>query len=161
MKILSVDPGYDRLGVAITEKENGTDVLIFSSCILTDKKAPMHERLRTIGLSITKLIHDHSPTHLAIEKLFFNNNHKTVMAVSEVRGIVIYLATVSGLAIREFGPQEIKVAMTGYGKSDKKSVIDMVKRVVKNAPERALDDEYDAIAIAATCSACERVAHVV
>ena len=72
------------------------------------------------------------------------------------RGIIIFLARQAGCALYEFGPQEIKVAVTGYGKSDKLAVIDMVKRLVKNAPTDALDDEYDAIAVGITAIAHHR-----
>jgi Holliday junction resolvasome RuvABC endonuclease subunit len=67
--------------------------------------------------------------------------------------MIIFLAQKAGCTIYEFGPQEIKVAVTGYGKSDKTAVIDMVKRLVRGVPEGALDDEYDAIAVGVTCLA--------
>ena len=75
------------------------------------------------------------------------------MLVAEARGIMLFLARLHNLEIHEYTPQEIKVAMTGHGGSDKKAVTDMVKRLVKNVPEKALDDEYDAIAIGVTCLA--------
>jgi crossover junction endodeoxyribonuclease RuvC len=70
-----------------------------------------------------------------------------------MRGVLLFLAKEAGCVVYEYGPQEIKVAVTGYGKSDKSAVIDMVKRLVLNTPEDALDDEYDAIAVAVTCLA--------
>jgi crossover junction endodeoxyribonuclease RuvC len=85
--------------------------------------------------------------------LFFNKNIKTAIAVAEVRGALIYLAKKHSLPIYEFGPQEIKVAVTGYGKSDKTAVFDMLKRLVPNLKTQALDDEYDAIATGITCLA--------
>ena len=75
------------------------------------------------------------------------------MGVAQARGILIYLAQVNGCTVYEFGPQEIKIAVTGYGKSDKNAIIDMVKRLVPEAPKAALDDEYDAIAVGITCLA--------
>ena len=76
-----------------------------------------------------------------------------MIGVSQARGIIIYLAQKAGCRVYEFGPQEIKVAVTGYGKSDKSAVIDMVKRLVPSSPTKAHDDEYDAIAVGITCLA--------
>jgi crossover junction endodeoxyribonuclease RuvC len=111
------------------------------------------DRLTSIGEQISALITIHQPDGVAIETIFFNKNTKTVIGVAQVRGVVIYLAKKAGCAVFEYGPQEVKVAMTGYGKSDKTAVFSMVKRLVRNAPATALDDEYDAIAIGVTCLA--------
>lgn len=153
MRVIAVDPGYDRLGIAVLELVEGTEHLLYSDCVLTDKKLSLNERLATIGDRFQKLVETHTPNTLAIETLFFNQNQKTAMGVAQVRGILIYLAQKQHCQVYEFGPQEIKVAVTGYGKSDKAAVIDMVKRLVPNAPPNALDDEYDAIAVGITCLA--------
>ena len=105
---------------------------------------------------MSSLLHKHAPEAVAIETIFFNKNIKTAIGVAEARGIIIFLARQAGCTLYEFGPQEIKVAVTGYGKSDKLAVIDMVKRLVKNAPTDALDDEYDAIAVGITALAHHR-----
>lgn len=153
MRVIGIDPGYDRLGVAVMELSSGTEILLYSTCIESDRATSLPERLLYLGQSFERLIREHQVSTLAIETLFFNQNHKTVMGVSQVRGMLIYLARVANCAVYEFGPQEIKIALTGYGKSDKKAVIDMVTRLVSNAPEKALDDEYDAIAVSMTCLA--------
>jgi crossover junction endodeoxyribonuclease RuvC len=153
MKVISIDPGYDRVGVAVLEKSPAGEVLYFSSCIETNKDDDINERIFNIGTELEKIINEHKPDCLAIEKIFFNKNIKTAIGVAEARGAIIYLAKRHNCTIFEFGPQEIKIAITGYGKSDKKAVFDMVKRLIKNAPEKALDDEYDAIAIGVTCLA--------
>lgn len=153
MRVIAVDPGYDRLGVAVMELQDGKEKLIHSTCIETDKKLELNERLFSIGNLFTELLNTYKPDTLAIETIFFNQNQKTVIGVSAARGILIYLAQLHNCKIYEFGPQEVKVAITGYGKSDKKGVIDMVMRLVPGAPEKALDDEYDAIAIGVTCLA--------
>lgn len=156
MKVLALDPGYDRLGVAVIEKEGNTQTLLYSGCVETDRSAPLPDRLLHIGNAVSTLLKEHSPQAVAIETLFFNKNIKTAIGVAQARGIIIYLAKWSGCTLYEFGPQEIKVAVTGYGKSDKLAVIDMVKRLVKNAPKEALDDEYDAIAVGITALAHHR-----
>lgn len=156
MRILALDPGYDRLGIAVLERVSGKEILLFSTCILTDKNAELTDRLLHIGNAVSECLLLHSPNAVAIETLFFNKNIKTGIGVAQVRGIIIYLAKCAGCTVYEFGPQEIKVAVTGYGKSDKNAVIDMVKRLVKNAPTKALDDEYDAIAVGITALAHHR-----
>ncbi len=153
MRVLAIDPGYDRVGVAVLEKSDAGEVLIFSSCIETDKTQNLNDRILEIGQTIEKLIIEHQPKQVGIETLFFNKNIKTAIGVAQARGVIIYLAKKHNCAVFEFGPQEIKIATTGYGKSDKKAVIEMVKRLIKNVPDNALDDEYDAIAVGITCLA--------
>lgn len=157
MKVLAIDPGYDRLGVAVMEKIDNKEVLIHSECILTQKSDVLLERLFIAGKRIEELLLEYSPTAVGIETLFFNKNQKTAMGVAQIRGIIIYLAKKAGCTVHEFGPQEIKVAVTGYGNSDKTAVISMVKRLIQGVPEDALDDEYDAIAVGITCLAHSRL----
>ena len=154
MRVIGVDPGYDRLGVAVLEYEtDGKETVLFSTCIETNKKATLNERLHTLGEAFNTILTTHTPSALAIETLFFNQNQKTAIGVAAARGIIIFLAQQHNCVVHEFGPQEVKVALTGYGKSDKQAVTDMVTRLVRNVPKKALDDEYDAIAVATTCLA--------
>jgi len=153
MKVIALDPGYDRLGVAVMDNASGTDALLFSTCLSSDKTASIPDRIAFIGQQFATLLTTHTPDTLAIETLFFNKNLKTAIAVAETRGVLMYLATTAGCRVVEHHPQEIKVATTGYGKSDKTAVVAMVKRLIPNCPAEALDDEYDAIAIALTCLA--------
>lgn len=153
MRVIAVDPGYDRLGVAVMEYQNGSELLIHSSCIETDRTESLPDRLYSLGQQFGALLKTYTPDALAIETIFFNKNVTTAIGVAQARGTLLYLAKEAGCAVYEFGPQEIKSAVTGYGKSDKTAVIAMVKRLVKNVPEKALDDEYDAIAVAITCLA--------
>jgi len=156
MKVLAVDPGYDRMGVAVVEQTGSAETLCYSACIETDKTASLDDRLCTLGEQFATLLKEHSPDLVGIETLFFNKNVKTAIGVAQARGIVMFLSRTAGIPVREYGPQEIKIAVTGYGKSDKTAVFDMVKRLVRDVPEGALDDEYDAIAIGVTCLAHER-----
>jgi crossover junction endodeoxyribonuclease RuvC len=156
MKIISIDPGYERLGVAIIEKSHfakaprDKEVLLFSTCIQTSPKIPHEERLKIIGNEVGRLITEHKPEALAIETLFFKTNAKTAMKVSEARGVMLYEAAKNRLEVREFTPLEIKVAVTGYGKSDKDQVTMMVKKLISIPKELKYDDEYDAIAVGLT-----------
>ncbi len=153
MKVISVDPGYDRIGVAVLEHTNSGEHLIYSTCIKTNKSDALPDRLHMLGVVFEQLLKKHKPEMVAIETLFFNKNIKTAIGVAEARGIIIFLAKEHDCRLAEFGPQEIKIAVTGYGKSDKKAVFNMIKKLIKNIPEKALDDEYDAIAIGITCLA--------
>lgn len=156
MRVLAIDPGYDRLGIAVMEHENGKEKLLHSECLLTKRDEALTERLLVIGKAVDALLAHYTPDAVAIETLFFNTNQTTGIAVAEVRGIIIYLARLRGANVFEYGPQKIKVAVTGYGKSDKKAMTDMVKRLIKDAPKDALDDEYDAIAVGITALAENR-----
>ena len=153
MRVIAIDPGYDRLGVAVMENTGGTETLLYSACIESSRSDSLSDRLVTVGEEFARLLAVYEPTALGIETLFFNKNIKTAIGVAQARGVLLYLAKQAGCTVYEFGPQEIKSAVTGYGKSDKQGVIDMIMRLVKNAPTKALDDEYDAIAVGVTCLA--------
>jgi crossover junction endodeoxyribonuclease RuvC len=153
MRVIAIDPGYDRLGVAVMENTGGVENLVYSACIESSRADTLSDRLVTVGEEFARLLALYKPDALGIETLFFNKNIKTAIGVAQARGVLLYLAKQAGCAVYEFGPQEIKSAVTGYGKSDKQGVIDMIMRLVKDAPKKALDDEYDAIAIGVTCLA--------
>ncbi|MEX0912939.1 MAG: crossover junction endodeoxyribonuclease RuvC [Candidatus Paceibacterota bacterium] len=156
MRVLAIDPGYDRLGMAVMDKINNQEKLVYSCCVETSKKDTVAKRIHQIGEVFEKLILKYKPDIVAMETLFFSKNQKTAMAVAETRGVITFLATRNSLEVREFGPGEIKVAVTGYGSSDKRAVMEMLKRLVPNLPPKALDDEYDAIAVAVTALAHSR-----
>lgn len=150
MKVLAIDPGYERVGIAVLEK----DRVVFSECFKTSSTLSFGERLALIGKKITETIEKYGPKALSIETLFLTNNQKTVMHVAEARGIIIYEAQKAGLGIFEFTPLQIKIAVTGYGKADKKAVMEMVKKLVKVEQSKTSDDELDAIAAGITFFAC-------
>ncbi len=157
MKILAIDPGFERVGIAIIEKTGGPkDKLIYSDCFKTKAILPFHERLSLIGNEVEKIIKKYKPQALAIEKLYFTTNQKTVMNVAEARGVIIYSASHNGLKIFEYTPPQIKVAVTGYGKASKDMVMKMVPKLINVDIGVNSDDELDAIAIGLTCFACER-----
>jgi crossover junction endodeoxyribonuclease RuvC len=158
MRILGIDPGFERLGVAVLEKNNGDkkERVLFSECFKTSPRLEFSERLSLIGNRVQEIIKDYKPEVLSIETLFLTTNHKTVMHVAEARGVVIYEAARAGLKIFEVSPPQIKVATTGHGKSDKAQVMKMVKMLVDLDQNKSSDDELDAIAIALTAFACMR-----
>lgn len=154
MKILGIDPGYERIGIAIIDKNKGEkERLIFSECFKTSAKISFEERLLLIGQKIGDTTKEYKPEILAIETLFLNTNQKTVMHVSEARGVIIYEAMKNGLGLFEATPPQIKIATTGYGRADKKDVLKMVRLLIEIDENKKSDDELDAIAIALTAFA--------
>lgn len=149
MRIISIDPGYERLGIAILEK-NKKEELIFSECFKTKATIPFFDRLELIGREVARVIEEYSPKALAIENLFIETNQKTAMRVAEVRGAILYQARILGLEIYEYTPIQVKVATTGYGKATKAQIMSMVKKLVSGAENIKQDDEVDAIAIGLT-----------
>ncbi len=148
-RVLAIDPGYERLGIAVLEKKE-KESLVFSKCFETKKSQDFSTRLREVGTEMSRIIKEYNPEFLAIEKLYFSVNHKTAMTVSEARGVIIYCASLYDLKIFEFTPPQIKLAVTGYGKADKKMVMDMVPRLIKINKKINSDDEIDAIAVGLT-----------
>lgn len=148
MRILGIDPGYDRVGVAIVDANGSSLTYIYSTCITTDRALPFTERLVEVGNRLREVLAAHKPEGLAIETLFVTKNQKTAMDVAEARGVILYECTKSGLKIKELTPGEIKQALTGYGKAEKEAVFKMTEKLV-DVPDRAMyDDEMDAIATA-------------
>ena len=161
MRVLGIDPGYERLGVAILERDNGKDKLLFSDCLRTDKDQPLSERIFKLGQDVEDLIKKWSSDALAIEKLFFTTNQKTAMGVSETKGAVTYVARRSGMAIYEYTPLQVKIAIAGYGKATKDQVIYMLGNILKIDKKEQIkhDDEFDAIAIGLTCLVSEKAGY--
>lgn len=159
IRIIGIDPGFDRLGICILDKYPNKEELIHSQCITTSKKESFEVRLAEIGEELTKILKKHKPEELAIETLFFTTNQKTIITVAEVRGICIYLSHINDVKIYEYSPPQIKLAVTGYGKATKEDVGIMVPKILKRELKSTiLDDEIDAIAIALTHSAHRKMA---
>lgn len=165
MKIISIDPGYERVGIAVLEKNRGDrrETVLHSTCFKTSSKLPLTGRVFLIGKEIEETIKKFSPEALAIEKLYFENNAKTAMGVAEARGAILYVAKSFDLEIFEYTPLQIKSAVTGYGKATKDAIHTMVHKLVEVPKELkparksgGQDDEIDAIAVGITCFAYER-----
>lgn len=151
MRVLGIDPGYGRCGMAIVERgASGKDMLVFSECVETSAKVEFTERLATVADECGRLIEKFTPDAMAIEKLFFSGNQKTAMHVAEVRGALIQSATAHGLSVAEYTPAQIKNAAGGWGGADKKQVITMLGMLMKIDKVIKYDDEYDAIAVGVT-----------
>jgi crossover junction endodeoxyribonuclease RuvC len=158
VRILGIDPGFDRLGICILDKEKNKETLIHSECVETSKKDSFEKRLTTLGKHLEKILKKYKPDELAIEKLFFTKNQTTAINVAEVRGVCLYLSNIHGMSLYEYSPPEIKLAVAGYGKATKEDISYMVPKILKNQIQKGLlDDELDAIAIALTHSAHRKI----
>jgi crossover junction endodeoxyribonuclease RuvC len=154
VRILGIDPGFDRMGVCVLEKVGTKESLVYSACIVTSKKESFESRLALIGRELESVLKKHAPHELAIEKLFFAKNQTTAINVAEVRGVVLYISHLHGLSVHEYSPPQIKLAVTGYGRASKDDIASMVPKILGKALSgKLLDDELDAIAIALTHSA--------
>jgi len=162
MIIIGIDPGSVITGYAVIEKVKGNkparlDVIDFG-CIITDKFATTGERLKTIYKEVEKLITKHKPEIIAVETLFFFKNVKTVMPVSQTRGVILLAAAQKKIPVFEFTPLQMKMAIAGYGRAEKKQVQEMIKKTVdiscfdlkKN--NRKKDDAFDALGLAICAS---------
>jgi len=156
--ILAIDPGFDRVGLAVMRAEGDKPKLLFSECLETDSKKTHAERLLSIGQVVRGVIKKWQPQTLAVETLFFNTNITSAIGVAEARGIIIYEAARADMKIFEYGPQSIKVAVTGYGRASKPQIATMVKKLVNlpTKPSKRLDDEIDAVALCITHLATKR-----
>ncbi len=155
-RVIGIDPGFDRCGVAILEKLANKETLLYSTCINTSRQDSHEIRLNMIGTSLRKVLEEWQPESMAIEKLFFNINQKTAIKVAEARGVIMHEASLKGLPVTEYSPQAIKIAVTGYGKATKPQVEAMVTRILGLDKRKMLDDEMDAIAVCITHLASTR-----
>lgn len=146
MRILAIDPGYDRLGIAVVEGDSSRPTLLWSDCVRPEK-GPVEERLACVSRAVAGAIETYAPDALGIETLFFSRNKTSALGVAEARGAVLAAAGVASLPIIECSPQQVKLAVTGYGAADKKAVAGMVPRLLSLPEKKRLDDEIDAIAV--------------
>ena len=159
VRIIGIDPGFDRLGVCILDKEGNTETLIHSECVTTSKKDTFEVRLAEIAEQLSKILKKYKPEELAIETIFFTTNQKTIVPVAEVRGVCIYLCHIHDVTVHEYSPPQIKVAVTGYGTASKEDISIMVPKILgKPLKSSTLDDELEAIAIALTHSTHRKIA---
>jgi len=152
LRVLAIDPGYDRLGIAVVEGDPSRPTLLWSDCIIPDK-GEHEKRLAHVSRAITNTIQEYAPDVLAIETLFFSVNKKTAIGVAEARGAILAAAGIASVPIREYSPQQIKLAVAGHGGASKTDVARMIPRLLTLPKKKRLDDELDAIAIGITALA--------
>ncbi len=146
MRVLAIDPGFDRLGVAVVEGTSSHPFLVWSACIEPSQGKPP-QRLAEVYSAVLKIVKKYSPDRIAVESLFFSKNKKTALGVAEARGAILAAAGVVGMPVYEYSPQEVKIAVTGYGNAKKEAIMRMVPLLIKIPTGKKRDDEYDAIAL--------------
>ena len=148
MVVLGIDPGYAIVGFGVLEKVRGNVRLLACGAINTPAGLPLSKRLLQISQDMATLIGQFSPDVMAIEKLYFGNNVTTGIGVAQARGVVLTEAEREGLTIVEYDPSQVKSAVTGCGKAEKRQVMDMTRRLLHLDALPKPDDAADAIAIA-------------
>lgn len=150
MKIIGIDPGYDRLGWAVGENTKGKWNIADFGCIQTAKSDTLVQRYSQINTELSEIISEHKPDQAAVETLFFSVNKKTALQVSEARGVILSCLIQNNIEIFEYNPNQIKLTVTGYGNADKKAVEKMVRLQLPIPKIKIIDDAIDALAIMMT-----------
>src|SRR5258708_1716891 len=140
MRILGVDPGIGRTGWGVIEAKSAQLTVYQYGCIETSHTLIIEKRLLTLHQQIQKICADYSPEAIAIEELFFNTNAKTAFVVGQARGIVLLVAAQQKIPISVYTPLQVKIAVTGYGRAEKKQVGQMVKILLSLKEIPKLDD---------------------
>ena len=150
MVILGIDPGYAIVGFGVLEFVRNEFRVLGFGAITTTPDMPFEQRLRIINDDMTEIINKYNPDCLAIEKLFFNTNQKTVIDVAQARGVTILPAVKAGIPIFEYTPLQVKNAVTGFGRAQKKQVQEMIRRTLNLKEVPKPDDTADALGLAIT-----------
>ncbi|MEG0779923.1 MAG: crossover junction endodeoxyribonuclease RuvC [Oscillospiraceae bacterium] len=148
MRILGIDPGIATIGFGLITAERGVDTMVKYGAITTPAGVPLARRLYQIGSDLEELIGQLQPDVLSVEELFFNTNITTGIAVAHGRGVILYTAEKLGVPVFEYTPSQVKQAVVGYGKAEKRQVMEMVKRLLHLKAAPRPDDAADALALA-------------
>lgn len=147
MVILGIDPGLERTGFGVVRKNPGGEFqLLDFGCIMTSKNDTLSARLGVIAGDITEILLKWRPQAAVVEEIFFSKNVKTAMKVSQARGVTLEILEEFGIPIQEVKPQHVKMAVSGYGKSDKLQMQKMVQMILKMPEKITSDDAVDALA---------------
>ena len=159
MRILGIDPGTGILGFGVIDTDaSGKAKLVDGGVIRTPPNQADSIRLLTIFNELSEIIMLHKPQVMAVEKLFFAQNVTTAMTVAQARGVVLLCGEQSGLILFEYTPLQIKQALTGYGRADKKQIQEMVRVILALDTIPKPDDCADALAVAICHSMTARFA---
>ena len=148
LRILGIDPGFDRLGFGVVEMRGADVSWVAHGCLQTSKADDYSLRLQQVRDEMKRVIEEYKPVAVAVEQLFFSNNAKTAMKVGMARGVVLLAIQDAGLPLVEITPNQVKNGLTGWGGADKKQVQEMVMRTLKLKEIPKPDDAADALAIA-------------
>ena len=148
MRILGIDPGYATIGFGLVEANRGQVHMVTYGAITTPAGLPLSRRLYQIDRDMEELIGKLKPDVISIEELFFNTNITTGIAVAHGRGVILCAAERCGIPLHEYTPSQVKLAVTGYGKAEKRQVMDMTGRLLKLSAVPRPDDAAHAMGLA-------------
>lgn len=148
MRILGIDPGVATIGFGLVEADRAQVHMVTYGAITTPAGLPLSRRLYQIDRDMEELIEKLRPDVMAVEELFFNTNLTTGIAVAHGRGVILCAAERCGVPLHEYTPGQVKLAVTGYGKAEKRQVMDMTKRLLHLKAVPRPDDAADALALA-------------
>ena len=148
MLILGIDPGYATTGFGLIKAERGSYELLQYGTITTSPELPFPKRLNVLFDDMTQLLTATKPEAVAVEELFWGHNITTGIGVSHGRGVILLAIERAGVPLYEYTPMQVKQAVVGYGKAEKRQVMDMTRRLLKMDKVPRPDDAADAIAIA-------------
>lgn len=148
MRILGIDPGIATVGFGVLDAAGGKQNLVRCGVISTPAGTTLSSRLDRIYSDLSELISTYSPEAMAVEELFFNTNITTGISVAHGRGVVLLAGYRAGVPVFEYTPSQVKQAVVGYGRAEKRQVIDMVTRILHLPSPPKPDDAADAVAIA-------------
>jgi crossover junction endodeoxyribonuclease RuvC len=150
VKILGIDPGTATTGFGVIEKQRSKLSFIDAGIITTPPEMSMPNRLSEIYAGLNEIISHHRPDCMAVELLYFAANVTTAITVGQARGVVLLAGAEAGLPVGEYTPLQVKQAVTGYGRADKKQIQEMVKMILGLSGIPKPDDAADGLAIAIT-----------
>ncbi len=148
MRILGIDPGVATIGFGVVDAERGNQQLIRYGVITTPAGIPLSNRLYQISQDMSELLRQFDPDEMAVEELFFTKNITTGIAVAHGRGVILLEAERLGVPVYEYTPMQVKQAVAGYGKAEKRQVMAMTARLLKMKEIPRPDDAADALALA-------------
>lgn len=152
MRILGIDPGTSLIGYGVIDYDKSTYTSLEHGAFRTQANIKNRDRVKDIFSFFDTLIKKWQPEALAIEELFHTVNTKTVIPVGEIRGVLLLVGAMNGLRIQEFTPPQVKQAVTGYGRAEKKQIQAMTKLILQLEEEPKPDDVADALALAICCA---------
>lgn len=148
MIILGIDPGTATTGYGLVEKDGQKFKMLDYGCVLTPAKTPLPDRIEQIFDELSEIIKEKKPDQIAVEELFFAKNTKTAISVAQARGGMLLAAKKAKVPVFEYTPLQVKMALTGYGRADKRQMQDMVRTLLSLSEIPKPDDAADALAIA-------------
>lgn len=146
--LLGIDPGIGRMGYGVLSVIGSIVKVKVYGCIETDKNFDLPNRLLCVFMELEKIFEEHQPQLVCVEELFFSKNVTSGLQVAHARGLVLFLAARSGIPVREYKPNQIKQALTGYGRAEKKQMREMIRLVLRMDHAPRSDDAADALAVA-------------